>query len=145
MTGVSQNANGRPRALHPCQTCGACCAYFRVNFYWREAEPREHTHTVPAGLFQELNEHLRVMNGTTEKSGNRCVALKGRVGEEVGCTIYANRPTPCRAFRASFEDGTKNVRCDEARAIHGLRPLHSADWPAPAVEASKQKPREVEI
>ncbi|MEA7465220.1 YkgJ family cysteine cluster protein, partial [Salmonella enterica subsp. enterica serovar Lubbock] len=20
--------------LNPCMTCGACCAYFRVSFYW---------------------------------------------------------------------------------------------------------------
>ncbi|EAX0008081.1 YkgJ family cysteine cluster protein, partial [Salmonella enterica] len=22
--------------LNPCMTCGACCAYFRVSFYWAE-------------------------------------------------------------------------------------------------------------
>ncbi|HCB0868544.1 TPA: YkgJ family cysteine cluster protein, partial [Klebsiella pneumoniae] len=20
--------------INPCMTCGACCAYFRVSFYW---------------------------------------------------------------------------------------------------------------
>ncbi|RBD09468.1 YkgJ family cysteine cluster protein, partial [Xanthomonas oryzae pv. oryzae] len=24
---------------HPCLTCGACCAYFRVSFHWSEADP----------------------------------------------------------------------------------------------------------
>ncbi|MBR7358785.1 YkgJ family cysteine cluster protein, partial [Klebsiella pneumoniae] len=23
--------------INPCMTCGACCAYFRVSFYWAEA------------------------------------------------------------------------------------------------------------
>ena len=23
--------------LNPCMTCGACCAFFRVSFYWAEA------------------------------------------------------------------------------------------------------------
>ncbi|MBB8903342.1 YkgJ family cysteine cluster protein, partial [Escherichia coli] len=23
--------------LNPCITCGACCAFFRVSFYWAEA------------------------------------------------------------------------------------------------------------
>ncbi|HDN1328034.1 YkgJ family cysteine cluster protein, partial [Escherichia coli] len=22
--------------LNPCMTCGACCAFFRVSFYWAE-------------------------------------------------------------------------------------------------------------
>ncbi|HDH0840599.1 TPA: YkgJ family cysteine cluster protein, partial [Klebsiella pneumoniae] len=22
--------------INPCMTCGACCAYFRVSFYWAE-------------------------------------------------------------------------------------------------------------
>ncbi|MLR39642.1 YkgJ family cysteine cluster protein, partial [Salmonella enterica subsp. enterica] len=24
--------------LNPCMTCGACCAYFRVSFYWAEGD-----------------------------------------------------------------------------------------------------------
>ena len=24
---------------HPCLTCGACCAFFRVSFHWSEADP----------------------------------------------------------------------------------------------------------
>ncbi|WP_142908916.1 CxxCxxCC domain-containing protein, partial [Klebsiella pneumoniae] len=24
--------------LNPCMTCGACCAFFRVSFYWAEAD-----------------------------------------------------------------------------------------------------------
>lgn len=23
---------------NPCVSCGACCAYFRVSFYWAESE-----------------------------------------------------------------------------------------------------------
>ncbi|HOC10952.1 MAG TPA: YkgJ family cysteine cluster protein, partial [Thermomonas sp.] len=22
--------------MHPCLSCGACCAYFRVSFHWSE-------------------------------------------------------------------------------------------------------------
>ena len=25
--------------MHPCLTCGACCAHFRVSFHWSEADP----------------------------------------------------------------------------------------------------------
>ena len=24
--------------LNPCMTCGACCIFFRVSFYWSEAD-----------------------------------------------------------------------------------------------------------
>jgi uncharacterized protein len=107
----------------PCTNCGACCAWFRVGFYWREAEPRDHNTAVPSGYFEELTDTLRAMKGTAAKHHPKCIALKGRIGEKVGCSIYSNRPTPCRAFQASFADGKHNPRCDEARAAHGLPPL----------------------
>ena len=124
------NSKAAP-VLHPCQRCGACCAKWRVQFYWREAERGDSPHPVPAGLYEELDDIRRAMRGTTAKHRPRCVALGGRIGEEVGCKVYENRPSPCRAFQASFEDGIKNPRCDEARAAHGLRPLTSVDWETP--------------
>lgn len=107
----------------PCVTCGACCAYFRVAFYWREAEPSDHEIAVPKGFFEELTPQLRAMSGTAAKHHPKCVALQGRIGERVGCSIYEKRPTPCREFRASYFEGGHNPRCDEARRFHGLPPL----------------------
>lgn len=111
----------------PCTSCGACCARFRVGFYWREAESGEHNAAVPPGFFEELTPILRAMKGTGAKHHPKCVALKGRIGEKVSCSIYANRPTPCRAFPASYEDGKHNPRCDEARRAHGLPPLRRGE------------------
>lgn len=116
--------------LHPCQSCGACCSFFRVQFYWREANAEESERSVPAHLFEELDSQSRCMKGTGRKHRPKCEALQGRIGVEVSCTIYQNRPTPCRAFKASFEDGEPNLRCDEARAAHGITPLRMADWRA---------------
>ena len=125
----AQKTKLSPRTtLHPCQQCGACCAKWRVQFYWREAEKSDSSHPVPSGFFEELSDQMRAMQGTTAKHRPRCVALSGRIGEEVGCRIYESRPSPCRAFAASFEDGKKNPRCDEARIAHGLKPLTLADW-----------------
>lgn len=124
--------------LHPCQRCGACCAKWRVQFYWREAEPAETSTAVPGELFEELDDFRRAMRGTNVKHRPRCEALAGRVGESVGCRIYAQRPSPCRAFEASFENGRKNPRCDEARATYGLRPLTSADFPQASAAANPQ-------
>jgi len=113
---------------HPCLTCGACCAFFRVAFYWREAETQEHAQAVPAQLWHELTPWLRGMNGTEKKHNPKCTSLQGRIGELVGCQIYANRPSPCREFQASFENGQINTRCDQARAKHGLPKLTGLDW-----------------
>lgn len=68
------------------------------------------------------------MKGTEKKHQLKCCALEGRVGERVRCTIYENRPSTCRHFEASFENGAPNPRCDQARAAHGLAPLSGADW-----------------
>lgn len=113
---------------HPCLSCGACCAYYRVSFYWREAEVLDSPNPVPNGLFEEASGLFRCMKGTNEKRGNRCIALQGKVGEGVQCGIYEYRPSPCRDFDASFSKGERNKRCDEARAAHRLPPLSLKDW-----------------
>lgn len=117
---------------HPCQTCGACCAYYRVSFYWREAEEAvggRHG-PVPVELTEDRDEFHRTMRGTEHKHHVRCVALEGKVGGEVSCSIYTLRPSPCRDFQASFEDGEHRPRCDEARARYDLPPLARKDWGA---------------
>lgn len=114
--------------VHPCLSCGACCAFFRVAFYWREAEVEEHEAAVPQDFWEDLTERHRCMKGTSSKHSPKCIALEGRIGEHVKCTIYSHRPSPCRDFEASYESGEKNERCDRARAKHGMRPLTRSDW-----------------
>lgn len=115
-------------AVHPCLTCGACCAFFRVSFYWREAEVAEKPDAVPVDLTEDYSMHHRAMKGTNSKHRCRCIALEGKVGESAQCSIYSLRPSPCRDFEASFEDGTHKPRCDHARAQYKLAPLRRADW-----------------
>lgn len=111
---------------HPCQSCGACCASFRVAFHWSEADADAGGMT-PAALTEPLDPHRVVMRGTYA-APVRCVALAGRVGASVHCTIYPRRPSPCRDLRASWEDGRPSPQCDRARASHGLPALVPADW-----------------
>jgi Fe-S-cluster containining protein len=106
---------------NPCVSCGACCAHFRVTFYWGEADPATGAVTPPDLTFK-LSPHHAVMRGT-EGRAPRCVALHGAIGQQVACTIYEQRPSPCREFQASWVDGVHNARCDRARAAHGLPPL----------------------
>lgn len=113
---------------NPCVSCGACCAHFRVQFYWREANPGDSENPVPPHLFEDLTPQHRCMKGTAKKHHPKCEGLKGRIGKDARCSIYTFRPTPCRAFTASFADGLRHERCDQARAAHGLPPLKPSDW-----------------
>ncbi|ENO0518463.1 YkgJ family cysteine cluster protein [Escherichia albertii] len=107
--------------LNPCMTCGACCAFFRVSFYWAEGE--DAGGCVPVKLTEQVNPFLRCMAGTNQKSC-RCIALKGTPGESVSCSIYANRPSTCREFGVSGEAGEINEASNRARAHYGLPPLY---------------------
>ena len=108
-------------ARNPCLDCGACCAHFRVSFYWSEADPAAGGDT-PAELSVKVAPFLAAMRGT-ENVPPRCAALEGEIGKRVRCTIHPLRPSPCRDFRASWVDGPRSERCDRARAAHGLPPL----------------------
>lgn len=83
---------------------------------------------VPVHLTEDLDLRTRCMKGTASKHQPRCTALKGKIGEFAMCTNYEHRPSPCRNFKASFEDGTQNSRCDDARKKHGLLPLNKSYW-----------------
>lgn len=112
--------------VHPCLRCGACCALYRVSFYWAEASDAS-DNGVPVALTGQLTPHRRVMLGTDTRP-TRCVALEGHIGERVQCSIHPQRPSPCRDFAPSLEDGTPNPRCDQARAAWQLPPLTATDW-----------------
>lgn len=111
----------------PCLSCGACCATFRVSFYWGELQ--EAGGVVPDVLTEQINSHRACMKGTNQKEP-RCVALLGSVGEQVRCTIYENRPSPCREFSCNGEVEAYNEGCDKARARFGLPVLTPPEFPA---------------
>lgn len=114
---------------HPCLTCGACCAYFRVSFHWSEADPALGG-TVPTRLTEPLRAHERVMRGTSQASP-RCVALDADIGRRSRCTIHPLRPSVCREVPASWEFGRPSPQCDKSRIAHGLSALAPEDWQAP--------------
>ena len=99
----------------PCLSCGACCAHFRVSFYWAESDAHP-AGTVPHALTVPITPHLVAMRGTDTRCP-RCVALRGEVGSAVSCTIYPQRSSPCREFSAGTD------ACNRAREKHGLAPV----------------------
>ncbi len=98
-----------------CVKCGACCASFRVSFYWGETSAHDQG-TVPIEFTTAISPHHVCMKGTEQKPVH-CIALEGEVGKQVSCGIYEQRSSTCREFEAGSED------CIKARKIHGLTEL----------------------
>lgn len=106
---------------NPCLSCGACCANFRVSFYWAETD-MEQKNGVPIELTEQVNHFYSCMKGTNNKTP-RCIALAGEIGQSVACTIYEQRSTTCREFNILDDEGNINANCTKARAKHGLLPV----------------------
>jgi uncharacterized protein len=110
---------------NPCLSCGACCACFRVSFYWGEADQDG---SVPPELTEDVDSFRRCMKGTNQKS-IWCVALQGEIGKAVSCSIYERRSSTCREFGIHWDRGVIHIdpqdieRCTQARAAWGLPPV----------------------
>jgi uncharacterized protein len=102
--------------MNPCQSCGACCAAYRVDFSVHELQSQGGC--VPDGLAVDVNDALARMRGTDHQPP-RCAALTGKLGERVACGIYEWRPGPCRELEAGSD------ACNQARRRHGLLIINS--------------------
>lgn len=99
-------------AENSCTECGACCAGYRVSFYWAEAEAWGLSHAIT----EKLTPFLCCMAGTNRHSP-RCFALRGEIGQTVTCAVYEHRPSLCRNLQPGDD------KCIRARGRHGLPPL----------------------
>ena len=101
-----------------CQSCGACCVSFRVDFHpvelaggafaWGSRDVQTTLVPAPATMVRMCG---------TDAAEPRCVALVGDIGQSVNCSIYDGRPSPCREF------DTVHAACNRARQRCGLAPL----------------------
>lgn len=103
-------------APHPCLSCGACCAAFRVDFSVHESA--SHGGRVPDGLWESVTASTCRMRGT-DYARPRCAALTGTIGAQAACGIYEWRPSPCREFAAGSD------ACNRVRLRHGMPALES--------------------
>ena len=103
----SDSALTAARSPLQCVGCGACCATYRVSFYWAEAQD------MPPDRIEQLTPVMACMAGTNQPAP-RCVVLQGQVGVDAHCGLYAARRSPCREVQPGDE------RCLKARAHHGL-------------------------
>lgn len=99
----------------PCQSCGACCSFFKISFYDKINQQ------VPAELKVRKNIETSAMKGADKFKG-KCIAFSGKIGEDCACTIYPNRPNVCREFPVYLRDGSQNPKCYRARKYYGLTP-----------------------
>jgi Fe-S-cluster containining protein len=86
--------------------------------YWGETSAHPNG-TVPEHLTEPINPHYVAMRGThtTQGEAKRCIALRGNVGKQTSCEIYAHRSSTC----ASVHEG--DSQCAKARAAHQLAPI----------------------
>jgi Fe-S-cluster containining protein len=111
---------------NPCLHCGACCALFRVSFYWTETDEANHG-GVPWEMTVKINDFCVAMKGT-EQHPPRCGSLIGEIGRKVFCCIYDQRSSTCREFEPSWTQYHPNPRCNQARLRWGLKPLSPDSW-----------------
>lgn len=102
-----------------CRTCGACCVNLPSNARegftsWVEIEDGDRI-LARADLVKKLVvrdaegvPHLRLT------ADGRCQALAGALGKETRCTIYGDRPSPCRRVQPG------DALCRRYRHEHGL-------------------------
>lgn len=105
-----------------CESCGACCASYRVDFHPSELAQTSGGTGVPVVMALPLTAKLMRMKGT-DNTSPRCIALQGEIGSQVGCAIYEDRPSPCHEFNPWAALGIVDDACDRARRRHGLPPL----------------------
>jgi uncharacterized protein len=94
---------------NPCQACGACCAY-SSNWPRFSTEDDADLDLIPPELVNARASGMRC-------DGDRCAALKGRVGVTTSCAIYAVRPEVCRTCLPG------DIECTVARRKFGLPEL----------------------
>ena len=96
-------------ADNPCQACGACCAY-SANWPRFSTEDDAALDLIPAELVNARGSGMRC-------DGDRCAALKGKVGEATSCSIYDVRPEVCHTCMPG------DAECTMARRKWGLPAL----------------------
>ena len=77
---------------------------------------------MPPELTVPVTARLYRMRGTDD-APPRCAALAGEIGQAVRCTIYVQRPGPCRDFAPYAGVGIGDDACDAARRRYGLPQL----------------------
>lgn len=105
-----------------CRHCGACCisnwdlpGYVALTptevkrlSEWKRAHWIHYEHNDWDGTFPALR------TKENKQSHIVCIAFRGSIGKQCSCSIYDDRPKPCRGFKPG------SMNCREAREATGL-------------------------
>ena len=88
-----------------CGTCGACCGSNSGGYTPLTVEDRRRLPVVYQTRYVTYKKGVdnAVMLDKRTADGVVCVALEGKIGEKVGCSIYEHRPSYCKVFAAGSE------------------------------------------
>ncbi len=101
-----------------CMTCGACCA----SFVCVDVKPDNPISSKDCWDITKQGENIEFTVDRYIKRKEEdfsCVALEGKIGKEVSCRVYENRPRMCRQFEAGSD------RCHAVRRAYNLEPFLS--------------------
>ncbi len=103
-----------------CLPCGACCASPFIGEGYIRLEKDEERGLARTGLpvliiVPDPEDRIVMLGTKCNGEGIRvCAALTGRVGKQVACAIYEERPKLCRQFEAGSPE------CHQARRAAGI-------------------------
>ena len=120
-----------------CVTCGLCCSFpLIVPVTLRDSERLKSY----CDILLDDSEHEIVVDRVLPRGEDgRCVNLRGTLGQEIGCTIYEDRPRVCRDFDAGSD------RCHAYRRMYGFEPPLPEREVAIALERLQARERSVFI
>jgi uncharacterized protein len=104
---------------YDCQLCGACCVNYRrfdgAGYVYLTKDESKRMKRLGLSVVQATGgeAHLGMRNRDASGKGV-CVAFQGGIGGSCGCTVYAGRPSICRAFQVG------GAECERARREAGL-------------------------
>ena len=101
----------------------SAAAHAAVIFECHSIGPKPKTAAAPFPFLNGAFDPVPALHAGDQQQVPRCNALDGEIGKAVSCSIYLNRPSPCREFDQSGENGLRNEACDRARERYGLPPL----------------------
>ena len=84
-----------------CRACGACCVNLPANREegfadWVEIAATDHLLERADLVRKHVTYDIHGVPHLRLAPDGRCLALRGALGRDVACTIYGERPTPCR-------------------------------------------------
>lgn len=101
-----------------CRRCGACCVNLPANreegfTAWVEIEPDDRI-LERVDLVRKLVRDIDGVPHLRLAADGRCLALRGAPGRSVECSIYNDRPSPCRRVQPG------DALCKRYRVDHGI-------------------------